>query len=387
MGYNCVLVHYAEIGLKGKNRPFFERRLSQNVRRALRAEDIGRVEIISGRIVVNLKATSNPTNIISSLSKLFGVSWFAPAYATERDVDSIGKTVLHNVKSLIPADKTMKVLAKRADKSFPLTSLELGRVIGAQLVKEYGLKASMGNPTLKVFIEVTDRGAYVFFERFKGLGGLPVGSSGRVLALLSGGIDSAVAAWLMMKRGCSVEFLHFHPFPTNGEAINSKVGELIRALTTYSFESTAHFVPATPFQLFTMGIPARYDLILFRSFMLRIAEKIAQQRGVKAIGTGDNLNQVASQTLENLQAVEDSTSFPIFRPLLTYDKEEIIEFAKRIGTYPISIRPYKDCCSMIARHPATKASVETVRRLEGEVDMGKLVDETLGLVETVEFKH
>jgi thiamine biosynthesis protein ThiI len=385
--YDCVVTHYSEIALKGKNRPFFEKKLVENIRKALKDESIGEIRRTWGRIIVDLNAKSDVAKINSSLAKVFGIEWFAPAYVTSQEVDSISRTVLEKSKNLIKEDTTIKVFVKRSDKEFPLTSMELSREIGARLVKEYGLKASMRNPTLKVFVEIADGKSYVFFQKIRGLGGLPVGVTGKVLCLLSGGIDSAVAAWLVMKRGCSADFLHFHPFRKNEEAINSKISELIRVLTQYSFKSRAHFIPATPFQFFTLNVPPRYDLVVFRRFMLRVAERIAKREGLKAIVTGDSLGQVASQTLENLSAIEDSTSLPIFRPLLTYDKKEIIDIARKIGTYAISIKPYKDCCSMIARHPATRAKAETVKKFEEKIAMEKLIEESLNLAETVEFQR
>lgn len=386
VAYDCIIVHYSEIALKGKNRPFFEKKLVENIREALRNEVIKGIRRAHGRIVIDLNSGSDVAEIRSLLAKVFGIAWFAPAYVTDQDVSSISKTVLEKVRDLIKEDTRIKVLVKRSEKSFPLTSVELGRDIGDQLVKRYNVRVSMKNPTLKVFIEIADGKSHLFFRRIRGLGGLPVGVTGKVLCLLSGGIDSAVAAWLMMKRGCHVGFLHLHPFRMNEEAINSKISELIKVLTQYSFKSKAYFVPATPFQFFTLNVPSRYDLLLFRRFMMRIAERIAKQEGFKAIVTGDNLGQVASQTLENLYAVEDSISLPIFRPLLTYDKQEIIDMAQKIGTYTISIRPYKDCCSMIARHPATKAKIETIKKLEEAIDLQRLIETSLSLAKAFELQ-
>jgi len=386
VAYDCSIVHYSEIGLKGKNRPFFEKKLVENIKEALKNEVIKGVQRAHGRIVIDLDTRSDVTEIGSRLAKVFGIAWFSPAYVTDQEVSLISKTVLEKVKELIKEDTRIKVLVKRSDKGFPLTSMELSRDIGDQLVKRYNVGVSMKNPTLKVFIEIADGQPYIFFQRIRGLGGLPVGVTGKVLCLLSGGIDSAVAAWLMMKRGCSVGFLHLHPFRANEEAINSKISELVKVLTQYSFKSKAYFVPATPFQFFTLKVPSRYDLILFRRFMVRIAERIAKQEGFKAIVMGDNLGQVASQTLENLYAVEDSTSLPIFRPLLTYDKQEIIDIAQRIGTYTVSIKPYKDCCSIIARHPATKAKIETIKKLEEKIDLEKLIETSLNLAEAIELQ-
>ncbi|MGQ9691011.1 MAG: tRNA uracil 4-sulfurtransferase ThiI, partial [Thermoproteota archaeon] len=269
---------------------------------------------------------------------------------------------------------------KRADKNFPVTSLELSRMLGEILVKKIGIKVSLKNPSKKIYAEILNREAYVFTERFRGPGGLPVGSSGTVLSLLSGGIDSPVASYLIIKRGCKVLYLHFHPFQDNTEAENSKVLEIVRKLVPYSGETAVIFVPSYEFQMATVNIPAKYDLVLFRRFMLKVAEKVAEAEKAKGIVTGESLAQVASQTLENIMAISSGLKMPIFRPLIAYDKEEIVNLAKEIGTYELSIKPYKDCCSIIARHPETKVRLEVVEELESRMNMESVVESTLRLM-------
>lgn len=383
--YDCILVHYAaEITLKGRNRPFFEKKLVSNIHQALRAETIDEVQRERGRVVVHLNAESNWSQIRSKLARIFGISWYALAYITSQNLDELSIEVLKRAQPFLKEDVSIKVVVKRSDKRFPLTSPQLAAQLGAQLVEMYGVKVSMKNPKLQIFIEVTENQIYIFFKKIRGLGGLPIDVTGRVLCLLSGGIDSAVAAWLVMKRGCAVDFLHFHPFRENEMAINSKISDLIKILTQYSFQAKVHFVPAAFFQLATMQtIPPKYELILFRRFILRVAERIAKQEGLQAIVTGDSLGQVASQTLENLGAQESSISLSILRPLIAYDKEEIIALAREIGTYPISIRSYKDCCSLIAPNPATKANIEKVEKLEKELDLERLIDDSLNMGEII----
>ncbi|MFQ6124755.1 MAG: tRNA uracil 4-sulfurtransferase ThiI [Candidatus Heimdallarchaeota archaeon] len=383
--YDCILIHYAaEITLKGRNRPFFEKKLVKNIHQALRTEIIDEVQMERGRVVLHLNTKSNLTQINSKLAKVFGISWYAPAYTTSPDLDELRREVFKRVQSFLKKNVSIKVVVKRSNKRFPLTSPQLGALIGAQLVEKYGVKVSMKNPEIQIFIEVADNQIFIFFDKIRGLGGLPIDVTGRVLCLLSGGIDSAVAAWLVMKRGCAVDFLHFHPFRENEMAINSKITDLIKILTQYSFQANVHIVPAAFFQLATLQtIPPKYELILFRRFMLRVAERIAVQEGLQAIVTGDSLGQVASQTLENLDAQKSSVSFSILRPLLTYDKEEIIALAKEIGTYQISIRSYKDCCSLIASNPVTKANIEKVENLEKELDLERLTDDSLNMGEII----
>jgi len=269
--YDCILIHYAaEITLKGKNRPSFERKLVQNVQNALSNESTGGTTREHGRVVVHLSAQSDITQILLQISRVFGISWYAPGYITSPNLKDISAIVLEKTPYYIKENEPLKVVAKRADKQFPLTSPQIGAHIGAQLVEKYGVSVSLKNPKLQVFLEISRNQAFLFFEKRKGLGGLPIGVSGNVLCLLSGGIDSAVAAWCLMKRGCNVDFLHFHPFRGNEQAINSKIRDIIIQLSQFSPSKTViHFVPAAYFQLATLQTdPPKYDLILFRRFML-----------------------------------------------------------------------------------------------------------------------
>ncbi|MEM2087444.1 MAG: tRNA uracil 4-sulfurtransferase ThiI [Thermoproteota archaeon] len=373
----CV-IHYSEIGLKGRNRPFFEKKLAENVKHALNGVTDAKVERLQGRLVFPIEE-ADPQKIAERLTRVFGVSWFAFASVVEPSADSIGRIVMEEASKSVKQGETIKVEVKRADKKFPVTSLELSRILGKMLVENLGVKVSLNNPLKKIYVEVLSREAYVFTDRIRGLGGIPVGSSGKVLSLLSGGIDSPAASYLMMKRGCRVHYLHFHPFQDNAEAENSKIIEIVRRLLQYSGKTTVVFIPAYEFQIAAVNIPARYDLVLFRRFMFKVAEKVAEAEGAKAIVTGESLAQVASQTLENMVAISSSLRTPVFRPLIAYDKEEIISLAKKIGTYELSIKPYKDCCSIIARHPETRARVEKVEELEKIIDMESVVNRSLEL--------
>ncbi|MEM1557653.1 MAG: tRNA uracil 4-sulfurtransferase ThiI [Thermoproteota archaeon] len=373
----CV-IHYSEIGLKGRNRPFFEKKLVENVRRVLKGVSDGGVRRLQGRLVFPLGG-SDFQRIVESIKSVFGVSWFAFASVSEPNLDSIKKIVIEEASKVVEKEDTLKVEVKRADKSFPITSLELSKILGEALVENLGVKISLKNPSKRVYVEILKNEAYVFTERIKGPGGLPVGSSGRVVSLLSGGIDSPVASYLMMKRGCEVHYVHFHPFYDNSEAENSKVMEIVRKLLPYSGRTTVTFIPSYEFQMATVNIPAKYDLVLFRRFMFKVAERVAETEGAKALVTGESLAQVASQTLDNMVAISTGLKMPIFRPLIGYDKEEIIALANKIGTYELSIKPYKDCCSIIARHPETRAKPEVVRGLEEKISMDSIVEKSLKL--------
>ncbi|MCS7138501.1 MAG: tRNA 4-thiouridine(8) synthase ThiI [Crenarchaeota archaeon] len=373
----CV-VHYSEIGLKGRNRPFFEKKLVENVKRVLKGVLETEVERVQGRLVFQVD-NADLLKIVESMKSVFGVSWFAFASVAEPTIDSIKKVVLEEASRKITKGDAFKVEVKRADKSFPATSLELSKIIGNALVESLGVEISLKNPSKKVYVEVLKKEAYVFTERIRGPGGLPVGSSGKVISLLSGGIDSPVASYLMMKRGCEVHYLHFHPFYDNSEAENSKIMEIVRKLLPYSGRTTVTFIPSYEFQMATVNIPAKYDLILFRRFMFKVAEKVAETEGAKALVTGESLAQVASQTLDNIFSISMGLKMPVLRPLIGYDKEEIIALANKIGTYDLSIKPYKDCCSIIARHPETRARPRVVNELEKKVNMDAIVDKSLKL--------
>lgn len=364
--------------MKGRNRPFFEKKLAENVKQALNGVFDAKVERPQGRLVF-LVDGADLQKIVERLASVFGIAWFAFASVAEPNFDSIGRVVMEEASKSVKQGETIKVEVKRADKKFPVTSLELSRMLGKMLVENLGVKVSLKNPLRKIYVEVLSGEAYVFTDRVRGLGGIPVGSSGKVLSLLSGGIDSPVASYLMMKRGCRVHYLHFHPFQDNAEAENSKIMEIVRRLLPYSGKTTVVFIPAYEFQIATTNIPAKYDLVLFRRFMLKVAEKVAEAEGARAIVTGESLAQVASQTLENMVAISSGLSTPVFRPLIAYDKEEIIALAKKIGTYELSIKPYKDCCSIIARHPETRARVEKVEELEEKIDISTVISRSLKL--------
>ncbi|MEM0313401.1 MAG: tRNA uracil 4-sulfurtransferase ThiI [Candidatus Bathyarchaeia archaeon] len=380
--YDVVLVHYGELALKGLNRPYFEARLMKNMRKALRGLDYGYIRRVRGRFLIELNEKSDAAAIEQALKRVFGISWFAFCHQTGADVNSIKDAVeksipLHSVESI-------KVSANRADKTLPFTSMDLNRELGAYLVSKYGVKVSMKQPQKEIFIELFNGKAYIFDRKVRGLYGLPVGVSGRVLHLLSGGIDSPVAAWLLMKRGCTVDFLHFHAFERYDAERNAKILELAKILSRYCFRARIFFTPFYPFEAEALEAPRHYRLILFRRFMVRVAEQIAKQQHITALGTGENLAQVSSQTLENLAAIEAATTMPILRPLLTWEKNEIVNLARQIGTFEVSIQPYKDCCSLfMAKHPSTRTKIEEIQAIEAKLNLEEAVRESVEKTEIV----
>jgi tRNA uracil 4-sulfurtransferase len=370
-----ILVHYGELALKGKNRRLFESKLIENIKK------VGgkRFRRLEGRLVVI-------GGDINYLKNVFGIHSFAPAYKVEKDLEAIKELVLEKIGEKVKERPTFGVFVKRADKSFPYKSLEVANTIGEEVIKKYSLKVRLREPELPIYIEIANE-AFVYFQKISGLGGLPVGISGKVLTLLSGGIDSPVASYLMMKRGCQVDFIHFHAFPNNKAVFQTKVEELVQSLCKYGFESRVLLAPYHPFQLALLerGVSPGYEIVLFRRFMIKVAEKAAGNWGYKALVTGDSLGQVASQTIDNLKVLSEAISLPIFQPLISFDKQEIIDIAKKIGTYEVSIKPYKDCCSIVAPNPKTKTRLEIINAMEKKLYIERVVNETVDLIESYQL--
>ena len=383
--FDCILIHYGELALKGLNRPTFEKKLVENIRKALEEVEFKKIRKIHGRIILELSEKTDLTKLEHSLMKVFGIAWFAFCFTTDPTLENIKKLTAEKFK--LKAGVKVKVSAKRADKTLPFTSMDVNRQLGAYLVEKFNVHVSLKNPEKEIFVELADGKAYIFDRKIKGLYGLPVGISGKVLHLLSGGIDSPVAAWLLMKRGCEIDFLHFHAFQKFNKEKNAKILKLAKILAQYCFKSRIFFVPFYPFEAEAVEAPPKYRLILFRRFMVRVAEEIANQHGIKALGSGENLAQVSSQTLENMAVISSATSLPIFRPLLTYEKNEIVELAKKIGTFEISITPYKDCCSLfLTKHPTTKAIPEKVEAFEKRMNLKEAIKETLEKTEIINIE-
>ena len=368
-GQTVTLIHYGELSLKGRNRSLFENKLKENIEQ----ETGGRVKKYRGRFVLEDGDTEK-------LNYIFGISWYALATKADKDYNSIRETVLSQVKNHTYA-KTFGVFVKRADKEFPLTSMELESRIGKEIVDSYGIGVNLKTPELSVYIEIANE-VYVYFEKKQGLKGLPVDVSGNVLSLLSGGIDSPVASYLMMKRGCRVNFLHFHVFSNNDKVKDTKMHRLFENLDRYQGSSSIYLAPYYEFEMEILKTQNTrgYELVLFRRFMVRLAERMALNTACKALVTGDSLGQVASQTIENIAHITTTSSIPIFQPLITYDKQEIIDLAKSIGTYELSIDTYKDCCSIVSSNPRTKANARQIQILEEKMNIDRVIDKTLELI-------
>lgn len=376
-----ITIHYAEIALKGANRKRYESALIKNARRML-GKDI-KITRRPGRLLIylDLAEEREAERIINALKRVFGVRWIGQGYSIPRDNELLMKTALEVAKQHLAPDTKFKIKATRVDKNYPKTSLEIEREIGAAITSHVGAVVDLKNPEKTIYISVLPSEMLIVWERHEGPGGLPVGTSGRVVSLLSGGIDSAVASWLMMKRGCLVDLLHFYALPDASHVKESKIAELFEVLRSYSPSSRLYLASFLPFMKASMNVDPRLELALFRRFMLRVAEGLANSLGALGIVTGDSVGQVASQTLENLYSSSAGIGLPIYRPLIGMDKEEIVEVARRVGTYEISIRDYKDCCSILVRNAATRTRPEEVLREWSRLKLDEVVEETLNSLE------
>lgn len=381
-----ILVHHSEIALKGMNRSKFESILAKNIKNKLKELNVEEVNRTQARIVVRLRNDELLPKAISSIKKVFGVKWFTIAEECEEDVSKIKDTALSLCNGLLSENVSFRVVAKRADKGFPLNSMQLEEEVGAFLANKFKAKVNLKNPTRKIYIEVTKGKSYVYLEKIQGPGGLPIGVAGKLISLISGGIDSPVASWLAMKRGAQLVYLHFHPYESSETVRNSKIKELILLLSEWGSSRKLYAASSSEFLLRSVSLSMpEYNLHLFKKLMFRVAEEIAKKENAKGIVTGDSLSQKASQTLEAMQVTDTGMSLPIIRPLLGYDKDETVSLAQKIGTYELSIKEYKDCCSMMAKHPATKPNYSTFVRLEKEINLEEIVQETLKGIEVIEF--
>ncbi|MBE8540641.1 tRNA uracil 4-sulfurtransferase ThiI [Geoglobus acetivorans] len=352
------VVHYSEIALKGKNRSYFEKKLVSNLKRKL-GDDSIKIRREYGRIVID----SGEERIENVLRKTPGVKYSALAEMVEPDVELIAEKAIE----FAPDSGTFRVETKRSYKEFPMNSMEVNRLIGERILRaKKNLKVDLRNPENTVYIEISKDHAYVYSGRIEGVGGLPTGVSGKVVTLISGGIDSPVSAFMAMKRGAEVVAVHFFNSTIHSPSVRKKIHDLARKLSEYH-RIKLYMVPFVQIQREIIAkIPADYRMVVYRRSMMRMASMIAEKENAKAIFTGDNLGQVASQTLDNMRTIYEAAQYPVLTPLIGLDKDEIIEVARKIGTYEISILPYEDCCSLLmSRHPVTKTTPEDVMRFEG----------------------
>ena len=388
------VVHYQEIALKGKNRPWFLGRLVRNLHRALAGLDVAGIRSVMGRIEVVLGPSANPRAVAERIGRTFGVANYAYAGRVQLgaepgvlDTEALASAVLEAL-----GDRTcrsFRVSARRADKRFPLTSPQIEREVGGRIKQARGWPVNLDEPDLVVHLEIVTNEAFYFFGKERGPGGLPTGTAGRVVCLLSGGIDSPVAAYRMLKRGCSATFVHFHSYPILSRASQEKARQLVELLTRYQQHSRLYLVPFGDIQQqVVLAVAGPMRVVMYRRLMLRIAERIARLRGAQAIVTGEVVGQVASQTLENLAVIGSVASLPIFRPVIGMDKEEITAEAVRLGSYPISIIPDQDCCTLFTpRNPLTRARLADVEAAEQALPVAEIVERATAEAVVEDFEY
>ncbi len=372
------IVHYGELGLKGRNRRSFEQRLVVNVKSAINDLCANKVKRFHGYILIELPVEYPADEIEIRLRRVFGIAYFAPVVLVNQDLEAITQAVLKLADDVITDQVTFRVTTVRGDKNFPQSSLDVNRSVGARIVDQTGAKVKLTKPDVTVRIQIYREAAYVFVHRIQGAGGLPVGSSGRVLALFSGGIDSPVAAHMLMKRGCEVDFLHFHLLANQDQILQSKVIKMARVvMAPHQYPATVYMASAAPFEAALATYDSSVTTVVFRRFIMRVAQYIALQHKIPALVTGESVGQVASQTLQNINIISRATDMPILRPLVGMDKLDIVAVAESIGTFELSNEPYKDPCSMHAQNPSTWAHEDAVLALERAVDIEALVSETI----------
>jgi thiamine biosynthesis protein ThiI len=381
-----LIVHYQEIALKGKNRPWFITRLVHNLRAATRGLGVREVRALMGRIEIILEPAVDWEPVRDRVARVFGVANFAKAGRTPLDIEAIAEAILGDLGPENPS--SFRVSVRRADKRFPLTSPEIEREVGGRIKIARGWHVDLGHPQLTIHVETLRTEAFYSFGKERGAGGLSTGVSGRVACLLSGGIDSPVAAWRMMRRGCRVVFIHFHSYPILSRASQEKVRELARLLTTFQFRSRLLLVPFGEIQQrVVLSVPPPLRVVIYRRLMMRIAEALARTNRVQALVTGDVVGQVASQTIENLTSINEVVSMPVLRPLIGMDKDEITAEAQRLGSYPVSIIPDQDCCTLFTpRHPVTRARKADVEAAESGLEIEEIVTQAVAATDMEEFE-
>ncbi|MEJ9210290.1 tRNA uracil 4-sulfurtransferase ThiI [Bacillus smithii] len=385
MIYDRVLIRYGELSTKGRNRNVFVTKLKKNIKDIMKNE--GNIQIQAGRDRMYLLLNgASYERIKEKLSNVFGIQSFSPVVRTEKNIDKVKEAALTLVQANFSPGNTFKINARRSDKTFEIDSQEMNAVLGAHILKNIdGIKVDVKHPDIELLVEVRKEGVFLSCEWVKGAGGLPAGVSGKAMLLLSGGIDSPVAGYMMMKRGVEIEAVHFFSPPYTSERAKQKVIDLAKKLTSFGGTIKLHIVPFTEIQQkIHETVPANYTMTSTRRFMLTIADEIRKKNGGLALVTGESLGQVASQTMESMLAINDVTSTPVLRPLIAMDKLEIIEISQKIGTHDISILPYEDCCTIFTPpSPKTKPKLERVEHYESFFDFEPYVREAVEKTETL----
>lgn len=380
---NAILIRYGEIALKGGNRDFFESKLRKNIARSL---GIKTSRIIKHRSQLQLLAAPDEIpHFCHQLQKVFGIAWFSPGYLIENNLEETMQVCEKIGKKIIQPSDTFGIKAHRSFKEVDYSSRDIGIHCGSAVNIATNAKVNLSNPDVEIIVSVSRAGTYVLPQRFEGQIGMPVGSSNRMLSLLSGGFDSIASSFQLAKRGARVDFLHFHVYTDKEKVLESKIPNIVRKLSEFTLTNKLILSSYIPFEMKVMGFDKnnyRYEMVLFRRLMAKIAERYAIEHDYSAIIFGDSLGQVASQTMENLAAVADAVRIPIFRPLIGLDKIEVIDFVKKIGLYDEAKEDYKDCCSIVSPRPITKAKLHIVHSIEEKMKMDEIVEQMFEEIET-----
>ncbi len=391
MDKKLYIVRCGEVALKGMNKPYFERILLERVRKAIECYEDAEAKWIDGLMFVRIPAEIPEDDVIAKCVRVFGVASVSPAVEAPKNIDEIGRVAAEFMQKIIDEEgvQTFKVKGKRADKSFAVQSPEIGRIVGAIILKSCKvLRVDVHDPQVTLTVDVRREGAYIFRDKIRGFGGLPLGTNGKGLILMSGGIDSPVAAFMMAKRGMSIEAVHFHSYPYTSQRAQKKVEDLVRVLAGYMGTVRMHVINLLPIQeQIVTHCPEDETTLLVRRFMMRIAEAIAVKNGDMMLITGEDLGQVASQTAEALVVTDSVVKMPVMRPLIAMDKVDIMDKAREIGTYDISIQPYEDCCTVfLPKHPVTKPKLDRIETSESALDVQALVDAAVASEEIIEIR-
>jgi len=382
----AIVIHYKELALKGKNRPWFIQLLVRNLKTALSGLHVASVRSSMGRIELALRPETPVDEVRERLSRIFGIANFSYANRGPHNFQALASSILADLGDAAPA--SFRVSVTRSDKRLPFTSPQAEREIGGMIWEAKQWKVNLSRPALTIHIEMLSNEAFYFFGKEPGAGGMPTGTAGRVACLLSGGIDSPVAAYRMMRRGCKVQLIHFHSYPILSRASQEKVREIAALLTTHQLRSRLMLVPFGELQQqVVLSVPPELRVVIYRRLMLRIAERLARKGGAQALVTGEVVGQVASQTLENMNVIAAASTLEILRPLVGMDKDEITVEARRIGTYGISIIPDQDCCTLFTpRHPATRARLAAVEQAERSLAIDEMVASALAATVVEDFR-
>lgn len=383
---HIVVVHYGEIALKGENRVFFEKQLIRNIKRVLPRGSIDAIKRQRGRVIIHLTCDAGECDAEARLRRVFGIANFGFGVEVPKDLDAIKEVGWELLRDM--NFDSFRVEARRAQKDFPFNSMQINQEVGAYIYEKCQKRVDLSNPQATLFVEVTESSIFLYTRKIQGIRGLPVGVSERAVCLLSSGIDSPVASYLMLKRGVNLIYAHFHSQPFTNPASQENTERIVQVLNQYQFTSKVYFIPFIDIQKEIMAkAPSELRVLLYRRYMVRLSERIARLEKARALVTGENVAQVASQTLSNIRVVGEVTSLPILRPLAGFDKQEIVELAKRVGTYEISIAPYEDCCTLfVPDNPATKAHPRSLADAERELVTPALVDDAMSRAEIKTLK-